>query len=237
MEKMKRHLLFAVVAAALPMASAQAAVIVLNFEDINASYPATDCNYAYIQQFYNGGNSSQGTSGTNYGVSFGSNALAVGLTTLGTTPACLNGSRGGLGDPDSQRGSLYFEPGAANLMNVAAGFNTGLSFFYTAINQGGAAQVFDDLNGTGNLLATLDLSVTPSNCSIDYKADFCPFVAAGVTFSGTAKSVNWVGAVNQIAFDDVTLGSSNPGQVPVPGTLGIVGLGLVGLARMRRRKK
>ncbi len=235
MKKMKRHLLFAAVAAALPMASAQAGVIVLNFENINTSYPTT--NYANIQEFYNGGNSSQGTSGTNYGVSFEDNARAVCLNTLGTTANCSNTSRGGLGDPNSQRGGLFFTAGSETTMNVDAGFDTGFSFFYAAINQGGAVQVFDGLDGTGNLLATLNLSTTSSACSTSFGAGFCPFVAAGVNFAGTAKSVNWGGVANQVVFDDVTFGSSNPGQVPVPGTLGIVGLGLVGLARMRRRKK
>jgi hypothetical protein len=235
MEKMKRHLLFAAVAAALPMASVQAGVIVLNFEDINASYPAT--NYANIQQFYNGGNSSQGTSGTNYGVSFEDNAQAICLNTLGTTANCSNASRGGLGDPNSQRGGVFFTAGSGTTMNVDAGFDTGFSFFYTAVNQGGAVQVFDGLDGTGSLLASLNLSTTSSACSDNYGADFCPFVAAGVNFAGTAKSINWGGVDDQVVFDDITFGSSNPGQVPVPGTLGIVGLGLVGLARMRRRKK
>ena len=242
MKKMKRNLLFAAVATALPMASAQALVLnsaeefVLNFEDINASYPST--NYANISEFYNGGNSSAGTSGTNYGVSFESNARAICLNTLGTTSGCSNTSRGGLGEATSQRGGLFFTAGSETTMNVAAGFETGFSFFYTAPNQGGAVQVFDGLDGTGNLLATLNLSTTASACT-GFGATFCPFVAAGVNFAGVAKSVNWGGVANQVVFDDVTFGSATAGggEVPVPGTLGIVGLGLLGLAKSRRRKK
>lgn len=234
MKTMKRTLLFAAVATALPLASAQASVIVLDFENINSSYPST--NYANIQDFYNGGTSSQGTSGTNFGVSFEDNARAICLNTLGNN-TCSNTSRGGLGDPNSQRGGLFFTAGTETTMNFASGFDTGFSFFYTAINQGGAVQVFDGLDGTGNLLATLNLPTTTSACSGGFSAGFCPFVAAGVNFAGTAKSVNWGGVANQVVFDDVTFGSSTPGEVPVPGTLGIVGLGLVGLAKMRRRKK
>ena len=234
MKTMKRNLLFAAVATALPLASAQASVIVLDFENINTSYPTT--NYANIQEFYNGGTSSQGTSGTNFGVSFEDNARAICLNTLGNTSGCSNTSRGGLGDPNSQRGGLFFTAGSETTMNFASGFDTGFSFFYSAINQGGSVQVFDDVDGTGNLLATLNLGTTASSCS-GFGATFCPFVAAGVNFAGTAKSVNWGGVANQVVFDDVTFGSSTPGEVPVPGTLGIVGLGLVGLAKMRRRKK
>jgi opacity protein-like surface antigen len=233
MKKMKRNLLFAAVAAALPMASAQASVIVLDFEDINSSYPTTA--YSNIQGYYNGGTSSDGTSGTNHGVSFEANARAICLNTIGNTSGCSNTSRGGLGNPNSQEGGLFFTAGSGTNMNVAAGFETGFSFFYSAINQGGAVQVYDGLDSTGNLLATLNLSTTASNCS-GFNAGFCPFVAAGVNFAGTAKSVNWGGVANQVVFDDVTFGSSTPG-VPVPGTLAIVGLGLAGLASMRRRRK
>ncbi len=228
---LKKHLLSIAVAAALPLASAQASVIVLDFEGVNATYPS---GFATVGNFYNGGISGDGTTGTNYGVSFGSNALALCLNTIGTI--CSNTSRGGLGDPNSQRGGLFFLDGGATTMNVAAGFETGFSFFYSAINQGGSVQVFDGLDGTGNLLTTLNLTTTTSNCG-PFNAGFCPFVAAGVNFAGIARSVNWGGVANQVVFDDVTFGSSTPGQTPVPGTLALVGLGLAGLTRLRRRQK
>lgn len=52
---------------------AAAEVVSLNFENVNSTYPSA--NFAQILDFYNGGLSSDLTSGTNYGVSFGSNAL------------------------------------------------------------------------------------------------------------------------------------------------------------------
>lgn len=228
---LKKHLLSIAVAAALPLASAQASVIVLDFEGVNATYPSSGATT--VGNFYNGGTSGDGTTGTNYGVSFGSNALALCLNTVGTI--CSNTSRGGLGDPNSQLGGLFFLAGSETTMNVAAGFETGFSFFYSAINQGGSVQVFDGLDGTGNLLTTLNLSTTTSNCQ--GVGAFCPFVAAGVNFAGVARSVDWGGVANQIVFDDVTFGSSTPGQTPVPGTLALVGLGLAGLTRLRRRQK
>ena len=77
--------------------SAKAAVVSLDFEGINATYPS---GFASIKEFYNGGTGSDGTSGTNYGVSFGDNALALCLNTL--TGFCSNASRVGLGSPTSQ---------------------------------------------------------------------------------------------------------------------------------------
>jgi hypothetical protein len=122
-------------------------------------------------------------------------------------------------------------------MNVAAGFDTGFSFFYAAISQTGSVTVYDGLNGTGNVLATVSLGLTSSNCPSQYQAGFCPFDAAGVAFSGTAHSVSFAGVANQVVFDDVTFGASNPGHpIPEPASFGLVGLALVGLAAARRRK-
>lgn len=110
-----------------------AAVTVLNFEGIPATYPSG--NNTAIQGFYDGGTSSAGTSGTNFGVGFSSNALAICLNTIGVN--CSNTSRGGQGDSNSQRGALFFLSGAQTYMNVSAGFDTGFSFFYVAANGGG----------------------------------------------------------------------------------------------------
>ncbi|MEC7256782.1 MAG: VPLPA-CTERM sorting domain-containing protein, partial [Pseudomonadota bacterium] len=211
---------------ALVGASASAAVITLDFEGVAPTYPHS--NNTLVQDFYNGGTSSSGTSGTNYGVAFSDNALAVCLNTQ--TTSCSNGSRGGEGNPNSQLGALFFLTGSETFMNVAAGFDTGFSFFYSAINQGGSVSVFDGLNGTGNLLASISLGTTSSNCT-GYGANFCPFVASGIAFSGIAKSVSFGGVADQVAFDDVTFGSvtPDPGVVPLPAGLPLLGAGLMAL--------
>lgn len=213
-------------------ATANAAVVSLNFEGINATYPSS---YANVLGFYNGGTSSDGTTGTNYGIEFTDNALAICLNS--TTVTCSNTSRGGLGDPNSQKGGLFFLTGSETFMNVAAGFDTGFSFNYVSLNQPGSVSVYDGLNGTGNLLATISLSPNAGSCP-GYSAGFCPFSAAGITFAGTAKSVSFAGVANQIVFDDVTFGSSTPGGVPEPAAwaMMLAGFGLVGGA-MRRREK
>ena len=224
--------LFAGVALLALPASANAAVVALNFEGVNATYPS---GYANVLGFYNGGTSSDGTSGTNFGIEFSRNALAICLNS--TTVRCSNTSRGGIGDPNSQKGGLFFLSGNETFMNVAAGFDTGFSFNYVSFNQPGSVSVFDGLNGAGNLLATISLSPNAGNCP-GYSAGFCPFSAAGITFAGTAKSVSFAGVADQIVFDDVTFGSSTPGGVPEPAAwaMMLAGFGLVGGA-MRRRQK
>ena len=211
--------------------SANAAVVSLNFEGI-ASYP--NSNNVLIQNYYNGGTSSIGTSGTNFGASFGDNALLICLNSLSVT--CSNTSRGGLGDAGSQTGGLFFLSGTETFLNYAAGFTTGFSFNYSSFSSAGSVTVFDGLNGTGNLLATITLSPNAGSCP-GYNAGFCPFGAAGINFAGTAKSISFGGVANQIVFDDITFGSSTPGgTVPEPAswTMLIAGFGLVGAA-MRRR--
>jgi hypothetical protein len=227
----------ALVASALLFGGTTAAlangIVSLNFEEVNATYPS---NYAQILEFYNGGNSSDGTSGTNYGISFGSNALAICLNS--TTVRCSNTSRGGFA-PGSDQGGLFFLNGSETFMNIAAGFTTGFSFNYVSVSFSGSVSVYDGLNGTGNLLATLNLSPNAGSCPA-YGAGFCPFSPTGVLFDGMAKSVSFAGVANQIVFDDITFGSDQPGGggvVPEPATwaMMLAGFGLVGAAMRRRR--
>lgn len=243
----------ALVAAAIGFGSseAHAAPFYLNFEGIaKTTIWSLD---PQIREFYNGGFSSDGTQGFNYGVSFGSNALAICLTS--TTDQCRtkdsqafsNTSRGGLGDPGSRRGALFWLSGSQTYLNVSAGFDTGFSFYYAAAFQGGSISVFDGPNATGKVLATLALPINASGktgtvgpvCP-GYQADFCPFTPVGVSFSGVAFSVGFGGAANQIVFDDMTFGSTIPGPdikaVPLPASIGLLGLGIVGLGIARRRK-
>lgn len=228
---MKKYLL--ATAAATLLAMPANAAVVLNFEGIASNL---DSNYPFVQDFYNGGTSSDGTSGANLGVSFSSNAQAICLNTQ--TRTCSNTSRGGIGDPGSQDEALFFLSGSETFMNVAAGFDTGFSFNYSADNQGGSVSVFDGLNGTGNLLGTLALPTNGGSCP-GFNAGFCPFEAAGLAFAGIGRSISFAGVANQIVFDDVTFGSVTPGgAVPEPATWAfmIFGFGAIGGAMRRQRK-
>jgi hypothetical protein len=125
-------------------------------------------------------------------------------------------------------------------MNGENGFTDGFSFYYTAVNNPGGFTVWSGLNGTGVPLATAVLPLTSNggsdpNCSY---TNFCPYYAIGVNFVGTAYSVTFEGVGDQIAFDDVTFGSSTPGNVvPEPATMALVGTGLVGLFGVRLRRR
>ena len=105
----------------------------------------------------------------------------------------------------------------------------------TAINVPGSVNVWSGRDGTGTLLASLTLPVTPSDTVSGCIGGFCPFYPIGVAFSGTARSVEFAGVENQIVFDDVTFGSVTPG-VPEPSTWAMMMLGLAGLGLAGRRK-
>ena len=106
---------------------------------------------------------------------------------------------------------MFFLTGASSTINVPSGFTTGFSFYYSAINSPGTIVVYDGLNGTGNVLATLNLPLTPYDGAPDPNGQFSPLVPFGVGFSGTARSVDFAGVVNQIGFDNITFGAAAPG--------------------------
>ncbi|WP_206603136.1 PTPA-CTERM sorting domain-containing protein [Leptolyngbya ohadii] len=203
----------------LGASSAEAATIVLGFEGLQ--------DLERVTNFYNGGLGSFGSGpGPNYGISFSSDALAL-----------IDADAGGGGDfggEPSPSTVLFFLSNTA-VMNVPAGFDTGFSFFYSSPFFSGTVNVYDGLNKTGNLLASLTLPFTPDNGAPDPNGIYSPFVPFGVSFSGIARSVDFGGVANFIAFDDITLGSETPGtQIPTPALLpGLVGMGI---AAYRKRK-
>jgi hypothetical protein len=218
---MKRSSIVLSALLAMGAASALAAPITLTFTGLKDN--------ENILNFYNGGTGSDGSSGTNYGISFGPDALAI-----------ISDQDGGTGNtssipPPATTTVAYFLTGAGDIMNVAAGFKTGFSFYYAAAFDPGSVEVFSGLNGTGTLLETLTLPVNGSLC--DGKTDFSCWTNTGVAFSGTAESVDFTGTANQIAFADITLGASSvPTTTPEPSSILLLGSGLVGIAGLVRRK-
>ena len=130
------------------MGSAHAATVVPKFEGVNATYPS---GFAQVADFYNGGTSSDGTSGTNYGVQFTDNALAICLNTPGT--GCSNTSRGGLA-PD-RRGVRCSGSRAGDVRTTRPASIPGSSTLRGAQHPG-SVSVHDGLNGTGTLLRHLE---------------------------------------------------------------------------------
>lgn len=172
-----------------------ASAVVLTFEGLG--------NQESVGSFYNGGLGGSGSGpGDNLGVEFSSNALAI-------IDSDAPGGSGSFGGEPSPSTILFFLSGGAATLNYAAGFDTGFSFYYAAVNNPGFINVFDGLNATGNLLATLLLPVTPQDGG-DPTGAFSPFVPIGVNFLGVAKSVDFGGSANQIGFDNITFGSATP---------------------------
>jgi hypothetical protein len=187
--------------------------IVLNFEGLG--------DMDNISQFYNGGTSSLGFSGTNFGIYFSSNTLSL--------IDFDNGGTGNFANEPSPNTAMFFLTGSSPIMNVPTGFTTGFSFFYTSFSAG-TVFVYDGLDGTGTLLATQPFAANYNlNCNGDPLGDFCHWDAVGVSFPGTAKSVSFAGIQNQCGFDNVTFGSTTPGGNGIP-TLSQWGLIILGLA-------
>ena len=181
----------------------------------------------HVNAFYNGGTGSLGSGpGTNFGIQF-SNAVAFIDSDAGGT--------GNFGGEPSPSTAITFLGASATTMNVAAGFDIGFSFFYSAIAAPGVVRVWSDLDGTGTLLVELDLALTPFQGAPDPTGAFSPFLPFGVAFDGIAHSVDFSGSANQIGFDNITLGSERPigaaQAIPEPGSLLLLaaGLAVVGL--------
>jgi hypothetical protein len=186
-------------------------------------------NLEPIDSYYDGGLGGMGSGpGPNYGITFTSDSLAV-----------IQDGAGGTGNFESAPGGTtvaFFLTGAGDTMDKASGFNTGFSFYYSAVFAG-SVNVYSGLDGTGSLLATLSLATTGNNGPAGNFYNM--WVPVGVTFAGTAESAVFSGSANYIAFSDITLGSSTAGNAPDHTGAGLyllAGLGLAGAALVSRKQ-
>lgn len=206
--------LLAVVALSAPTVAASA-VIVLTFEGVGDLNP--------VGEFY------AGDGGPDFGISFSPDTLAL--------VDSDEGGNGNFANEPSASTVMFFLEADEAILNVAAGFTTGFSFFYSAA-EAGTVRVYEGLNATGGLLANLDLTAQfEDRCVGDPTGAYCNWTAIGVAFGGTARSIDFGGAANFIGFDNITFGSDKPGGVPEPGSLALLGLGLAGLGVARGRAR
>jgi hypothetical protein len=211
-----------VIAASLGFASTANATIALTFVGLEDLEP--------ILAYYDGGFGGSGSGpGPNYGITFGPNSLAL--------ISADDGGTGGFNGAPYDTVAVFLS-GPGDIMNVASGFTTAVSFYYSSPDVPGSVTVWSGPGGTGTELAEIALPTTPSG-GTGCDTGFCPWFPIGVTFSGTAESVDFTGTADEIGFSAVTLGSATP-VIPEPSTwvmmvVGFAGLGFAGY-RAKRKK-
>lgn len=207
---------FATLAASLLFAfNANATTVTLTFEGLG--------DFEYVRNFYNDGLGGNGSGpGSNYGVAFS-----------GSTNAYINnGAQGAhFGGEPTPGTAVAFQQGSA-WMNVASGFTDSLSFYYANPNQGSTIRIYSEINGGGQLLGTLFLPQTPHQ-GLD--GNIFPMSFASTSFSGVAKSVDFISMAHSGYVDDLSI--NTVAAVPVPSAVWLFGSGLLGLTGLARRRK
>jgi len=174
-----------------------------------------------INGYYSAGTASDGTSGPNYGVTF-TNFLGVSNDAFFTY--FLNAP--------SPQGTAYAQlDGVVNTtayMNVPAGVTNSLFFYYSSpTTVVGAVRVFSGENGTGALLGTFDLLANdPGTSPLTETGAYTVWTPASLAFAGTARSFDFTGSANVVAFDNIT--------IPAPGAATVLAGAMLFAARRRR---
>lgn len=171
-------------------------------------------NYANgdVNDYYNGGSAADGTAGVNLGVSFvGMSGLSndAGFTYYTNAP--------------SMQGTAYAYGTA--FMNVAAGWDTGLSFYYSSPDAViDAVKAYSGLNGTGILLGSFNLAANNGG-------DYDTWNQVTFLFGGTARSFDFTAAgAGFVGLDAI-------GSVPETAVSLLFAAGLIVLGAISRRDK
>jgi hypothetical protein len=128
-------------------------------------------------------------------------------------------------------GAVMTAVGPSAAMNVAHGFKGSASFFYSA-TENTSVSVYSGLDGTGDLLGTVNLVANAQNggCS---DSPFCFWSLATLDFAGVAQSLQFGSAASVAGFDNVTFTSA----VPLPAAAWLMMSALGGLGAFARRKR
>ena len=156
-----------------------------------------------------------------------------------------DGGNGNFSNEPSPGTILTFETSSATL-NSSVGFVDSLSFSYVAFNPisltdpAATINVFDEVDGNGNLLASQPLLTTPIGDGDSTGGDYdfaTEFNHVTIPFSGTAQSVVFDAPLNPrggfTGFDDISLT-----PVPEPSSiLGFLTFGVFGARVLLKRKR
>lgn len=176
-----------------------------------------------VTKFYSGGYGGSGSGpGPNYGVVFASSIYA--------SIDADDGGSGNFGGEPSPRTAVSFQQNGGGMMNVASGFSGQLSFYYSNPNGHSTVYIYDGVNGTGGLLASLFLPVSPYQGQLDPTGNLSPLLFTSVSFAGLAKSVDFGELAHRAYVDDITIGS-----IPEPSTVALLAMGVPIAFLFRRR--
>jgi hypothetical protein len=229
----------AAAAAAPALAASSYSIVALNFENVTIVNNLGEVDPADLLEFYNGGQSSAGTTGPDYNVSFATGALVYHPILPGFI------GTGAYANTPSGKGAMAFDDRFPTVtLNFEDGFNNGFAFYYAASTDAVRVSVFAGLNGTGTELASTTLGATPPYCS-PAEQFYCTWKAASLDIAkGTGFSVTFSNLNDQILFDNVTFGDvvphsdpvPRPPPIPEPSTYALLALGL-GVVTVAARKR
>ena len=129
----------------------------------------------------------------------------------------IKGGSGNFNQTPTGGAALFFN-GATGYMNVSGGFANGVNFYYVA-GAAGTVTVWSGTNGTGTVLATINLAVNGgSGSGCPGYPTLCNWTSVGLGFAGTGSSITFSGPANQLGFTDITIGSTRA-AVPEPSSL------------------
>jgi hypothetical protein len=169
----------------------------------------------------------------------------VGVVFSPSAYAVVDGDNGGSGDfanePSPNTAMAFID--AAAVLTVAAGFDTGFSFWYASPSSSAHVSLLDANNKS---VGEADLPALGAGVGDPTGGDYGKWATVGIalTCAGQpgckAYSVVFGGQPLRVFYDNVTFGSLTPGPgtpspIPEPSTWALLGLGLTGVLAKKRR--